>query len=223
MVETYQRRSALAHLGLVARAASSKKDGAGIVMSEVAAPDHRQHPRHRLRPGLLVGGAECDRRCAAERGQHRLDRRRAADPLARPQRMVADGAGRRSGCAGRSLARRLRRPARDRLRRLRIPRHHRAQGPEGARGPDARRQPRPASARIPRRPMRPDRRLARQCAAASDQRCADLRSVCAEELLGLPLALAGTGRVRISTWRSRRNLTLPSRPGCAALGGELDA
>src|SRR5688572_32903243 len=35
MVETYQRRSALAHLGLVARAASSKKDGAGIVMSEV--------------------------------------------------------------------------------------------------------------------------------------------------------------------------------------------
>jgi len=35
MVETYQRRSALAHLGLVARAASSKKDGAGVVMSEV--------------------------------------------------------------------------------------------------------------------------------------------------------------------------------------------
>ena len=35
MVETYQRRSALAHLGLVARAASSKKDGAGLVMSEV--------------------------------------------------------------------------------------------------------------------------------------------------------------------------------------------
>ena len=35
MVETYQRRSALAHLGLVARAASSKKDGAGIVLSEV--------------------------------------------------------------------------------------------------------------------------------------------------------------------------------------------
>jgi sarcosine oxidase subunit gamma len=35
MVETYQRRSALAHLGLVAHAASSKKDGAGIVMSEV--------------------------------------------------------------------------------------------------------------------------------------------------------------------------------------------
>ena len=35
MVETYQRRSALAHLSLVARAASSKKDGAGIVMSEV--------------------------------------------------------------------------------------------------------------------------------------------------------------------------------------------
>src|SRR5262245_56599684 len=35
MVETYQRRSALAHLSLVARAASSRKDGAGIVMSEV--------------------------------------------------------------------------------------------------------------------------------------------------------------------------------------------
>lgn len=35
MVETYQRRSPLAHLGLVARAASSRKDGAGIVMSEV--------------------------------------------------------------------------------------------------------------------------------------------------------------------------------------------
>jgi len=35
MVETYQRRSALAHLGLVARAASSKRDGAGIVLSEV--------------------------------------------------------------------------------------------------------------------------------------------------------------------------------------------
>jgi sarcosine oxidase subunit gamma len=35
MVEAYQRRSALAHLSLVARAASSKKDGAGIVMSEV--------------------------------------------------------------------------------------------------------------------------------------------------------------------------------------------
>ena len=35
MVETYQRRSPLAHLGLVARAASSKKAGAGVVMSEV--------------------------------------------------------------------------------------------------------------------------------------------------------------------------------------------
>ena len=35
MVETYQRRSPLAHLSLVARAASSKKDGAGIIMSEV--------------------------------------------------------------------------------------------------------------------------------------------------------------------------------------------
>jgi len=35
MVETYQRRTALAHLGLVARAASSKKDGAGLVMCEV--------------------------------------------------------------------------------------------------------------------------------------------------------------------------------------------
>ena len=35
MVETYQRRSPLAHLGLVARAASSRRDGAGIVMSEV--------------------------------------------------------------------------------------------------------------------------------------------------------------------------------------------
>jgi sarcosine oxidase, subunit gamma len=35
MVETYQRRSPLSHLGLVARAASSRKDGAGIVMSEV--------------------------------------------------------------------------------------------------------------------------------------------------------------------------------------------
>src|SRR5262245_25751273 len=36
MVETYQRRSPLAHLGLVARAASTHKDGAGIIMSEVA-------------------------------------------------------------------------------------------------------------------------------------------------------------------------------------------
>lgn len=36
MVETYQRRSALAHLGLVARAASSSQAGAGIIMSEVA-------------------------------------------------------------------------------------------------------------------------------------------------------------------------------------------
>jgi sarcosine oxidase, subunit gamma len=35
MVETYQRRSPLAHLSLVARAAASKKDGAGIVMSEI--------------------------------------------------------------------------------------------------------------------------------------------------------------------------------------------
>jgi sarcosine oxidase, subunit gamma len=35
MVETYQRRSALAHLGLVARAASSNRVGAGIVLSEV--------------------------------------------------------------------------------------------------------------------------------------------------------------------------------------------
>jgi sarcosine oxidase subunit gamma len=36
MVETYQRRSALAHLGLVARAASSRKSGAGVTMAEVA-------------------------------------------------------------------------------------------------------------------------------------------------------------------------------------------
>jgi sarcosine oxidase subunit gamma len=36
MVETYQRRSALAHLGLVARAASSHKEGAGVIMSEIA-------------------------------------------------------------------------------------------------------------------------------------------------------------------------------------------
>ena len=36
MVETYQRRSALAHLGLVARAAAGGKPGAGITMSEVA-------------------------------------------------------------------------------------------------------------------------------------------------------------------------------------------
>jgi sarcosine oxidase subunit gamma len=35
MVETYQRRSALAHLGLVARAASSRTEEAGIIMSEV--------------------------------------------------------------------------------------------------------------------------------------------------------------------------------------------
>lgn len=36
MVETYQRRSALAHLGLVARAAGSSREGAGVIMSEVA-------------------------------------------------------------------------------------------------------------------------------------------------------------------------------------------
>ena len=36
MVETYQRRSALAHLGLVARAATSAKAAAGVTMSEVA-------------------------------------------------------------------------------------------------------------------------------------------------------------------------------------------
>jgi sarcosine oxidase subunit gamma len=36
MVETYQRRSALAHLGLVARAAGGSKAGAGVTMSEVA-------------------------------------------------------------------------------------------------------------------------------------------------------------------------------------------
>ena len=36
MVETYQRRTPLAHLGLVARAASSSKDGAGVILSEVA-------------------------------------------------------------------------------------------------------------------------------------------------------------------------------------------
>ncbi len=35
MVETYQRRSPLAHLGLVARAAASRRDGAGVIMSEV--------------------------------------------------------------------------------------------------------------------------------------------------------------------------------------------
>ena len=35
MVETYQRRSALAHLGLVARAATGRKSGPGIVMAEV--------------------------------------------------------------------------------------------------------------------------------------------------------------------------------------------
>ena len=36
MVETYQRRSALAHLGLVARAAAVSKAGAGVTMSEIA-------------------------------------------------------------------------------------------------------------------------------------------------------------------------------------------
>lgn len=36
MVETYQRRSALAHLGLVARAAGSGKKDAGVLMSEIA-------------------------------------------------------------------------------------------------------------------------------------------------------------------------------------------
>ena len=36
MVETYQRRSALAHLGLVGRAATGSKAGAGITMSEIA-------------------------------------------------------------------------------------------------------------------------------------------------------------------------------------------
>jgi len=36
MVETYQRRSALAHLGLVGRAATSSKLGAGVTMSEIA-------------------------------------------------------------------------------------------------------------------------------------------------------------------------------------------
>jgi len=36
MVETYQRRSALAHLGLVGRAATGSKRGAGITMSEIA-------------------------------------------------------------------------------------------------------------------------------------------------------------------------------------------
>ncbi len=36
MVETYQRRSALAHLGLVGRAAARGKLGAGVTMSEVA-------------------------------------------------------------------------------------------------------------------------------------------------------------------------------------------
>ena len=36
MVEIYQRRTPLAHLGLVARAASSSKDGAGVILSEVA-------------------------------------------------------------------------------------------------------------------------------------------------------------------------------------------
>jgi len=36
MVETYQRRSALAHLGLVGRAATGSKAGAGLAMSEIA-------------------------------------------------------------------------------------------------------------------------------------------------------------------------------------------
>ena len=36
MVETYQRRSALAHLGLVARAAGGSKERAGVILSEVA-------------------------------------------------------------------------------------------------------------------------------------------------------------------------------------------
>lgn len=36
MVETYQRRSALAHLGLVGRAATANTSRAGVVMSEVA-------------------------------------------------------------------------------------------------------------------------------------------------------------------------------------------
>jgi sarcosine oxidase subunit gamma len=36
MVETYQRRSALAHLGLVARAATGSKASAGVTMSEVS-------------------------------------------------------------------------------------------------------------------------------------------------------------------------------------------
>jgi sarcosine oxidase subunit gamma len=36
MVETYQRRSALAHLGLVGRAAAAGRSSAGAVMSEVA-------------------------------------------------------------------------------------------------------------------------------------------------------------------------------------------
>jgi sarcosine oxidase subunit gamma len=36
MVETYQRRTPLAHLGLVARAAGSSKDGAGVILSEIA-------------------------------------------------------------------------------------------------------------------------------------------------------------------------------------------
>lgn len=35
MVETYQRRSALAHMGLVGRAAAAGKLGAGVTMSEV--------------------------------------------------------------------------------------------------------------------------------------------------------------------------------------------
>ena len=36
MVETYQRRSALAHMGLVGRAAAANTSRAGVVMSEVA-------------------------------------------------------------------------------------------------------------------------------------------------------------------------------------------
>lgn len=36
MVETYQRRSALAHLGLVGRAAAASRSGAGVTMSEIA-------------------------------------------------------------------------------------------------------------------------------------------------------------------------------------------
>jgi sarcosine oxidase, subunit gamma len=36
MVETYQRRTALAHLGLVGRAAAARKTAAGVTMSEVS-------------------------------------------------------------------------------------------------------------------------------------------------------------------------------------------